>query len=67
MNWVTRGVRRGENHSAASRSTEMKIIASPMPSSTRHSSARAKESTNANASCAPVSSVSPTPSIRLDP
>ncbi len=45
----------------------MKTIASPIPSSTRHSSAAAKEWTNAKPSCATVSSVRPKPSSRLEP
>ena len=64
---VTIGVRRGENHSATRRSTEMKTMASPMPSSTRHSRAAGKDWTNAKPNCATVSSVRPTPSIRLLP
>ena len=67
VSWVTIGVRRGENQSATSRSTEMNTIASPMPSSTRHARAAGYESMNAKASCAAVMSVSPTASSRFEP
>ena len=42
-------------------------MASPMPSSTRQSSAAGKAWTNAKPNWASVSRVSPTPSIRLLP
>ena len=39
VTWVTKGIRRGGNQLLTSRSTQMNVIASPMPTNTRASSA----------------------------
>ena len=39
MSWVTNGIRRAGNQVATSRSTQMKVIASPIPTNTLATSA----------------------------
>ncbi len=52
-------MRRGGNHVATSRSRQMKVIASPMPTSVRASSASTKLSARANPTCATVITSAP--------
>ena len=50
VSWVTIGACRTRNHAVTSRSTEVKIIASPAPITPRDSNASGNVATNANAS-----------------
>ncbi len=67
VSWVTVGACRTRNHAVTSRRTEVKIIASPAPSTPRESNASGNVVTNANASCPAVIRTSPASSSFFGP
>ena len=56
---VTNGIRRPVNQFVTTRSRQIQVIASPMPTKTRAASAAAKLSASANPVCASVSTMAP--------
>lgn len=65
--WVTKGACFTVNQNATNRITELKIIASPMPTSVRAASPAAYESAVANHAMPAVIRMAPTVSSRLAP
>ena len=56
---VTNGILRPENQVATSRSRQIHVIASPMPTKTRATSAAPYDSARANPACASTSKIAP--------
>ncbi len=67
VSWATNGLRAAGNQRAAIRSTLMKVIASPQPSTARDASAGANAVENANASCPALIRATPSSSTRRGP
>ena len=56
---VTNGILRPANQVVTSRSRQIQVIASPMPTKTRATSAAPYDSERANPACASVSTIAP--------
>ena len=67
LNAVTNGIRRPENQLVTSRSRQIQVIASPMPTKTRAASAAPYDSASANPACASVSTIAPVSSTLRGP
>ena len=67
VSWVTNGACLTRNQTATSRSSEVKIIASPAPSRTRAAMPTGNDPANANQNCPTVIRVSPVNISRFEP
>ena len=59
VSWVISGIRRGPNHVLTSRRTHTNVMASPIPTNSRATSASAYVSAKAKPVCASVSTTAP--------
>lgn len=67
VSWLTSGIRRSGNQYGTSRSTEMKVKASPSPSTARAAIAAGRVSDTASANCPAAIRMPPVTIIVLDP
>ncbi len=67
VSWVSSGTRSAGNQCGTSRRTEMKVTASPSPTTARAASARGSESVSAIASCPVTISAAPETIRILEP
>lgn len=67
VSWESTGTRRAGNQRGTSRSTEMKVKASPMPTSTRPATASGSRSVSASSPCPAAMSTAPAAIITREP